>query len=287
MNADQETYYVVDDDADEEFQYFPDSTDQNRRGLGMRMSVRGLQWSQVLAEDCIFWIFDVTNVGTSSYDKTLFGMMIDSKNGGDDFDSGFYDQLVDMTYIWDVIGIGSWGGPTGEIGYGFLESPGIGDDGLDNDQDQLTDETRDSGPGEFLFGPVGIYGDPKMHWSGDEDGDWNPETDDVGKDGVGPLNENYFGPDEGEGDGIPTAGEPNFDQTDLDESDQVGLSDVSLHALGVYPVHEDDLIWEIMTDSILDPTQLYSNIGVHYSSGPFPLAAKQNERFSIALLNGS
>ena len=69
QNADQETYYVVDDDADEEFQYFPDSTDLDRRGLGMRMSVRGLQWSHVLAEDCIFWIYDVTNVVTTNYDK--------------------------------------------------------------------------------------------------------------------------------------------------------------------------------------------------------------------------
>ena len=287
LNADQETYYVVDDDADEEFEYFPDSTDQNRRGLGMRMSVRGLQWSQVLAEDCIFWIFDVTNVGTSDYDDVLFGMFIDSKNGGHDFDNGFYDTFIDLTYIYDQTGIGSWGGPTGEIGYGFLESPGIGDDGLDNDQDQLTDETRDSGPGEFLFGPIGIYGSPIMHWSGDEDGDWNPETDDVGQDGVGPLNDNYSGPDEGEGDGIPTDGEPNFDRTDLDESDQIGLSDVSLHQWAEFPMHEDELIWQAMTDSILDPVQNFSNIGVLYSSGPFPLAATRTERFSIALLMGA
>ena len=236
LNADQETYFVVDDDADEEFQYFPDSTDLNRRGAGMRMSVRGLQWSHVLAEDCIFWIYDVTNVVTTSYDKVIFGMFVDSKNGGHDFDNGFYDTFVDLTYIWDQTGIGTWGGPTGWIGYGYLESPGIGDDGLDNDEDGLTDETRDSGPGEFIFGPVGRYGAPKMHWSGDEDGDWNSELDDVGKDGVGPLNDNYFGPDEGEGDGIPTEGEPNFDRTDLDESDQVGLSDVSLHSWGEFPL---------------------------------------------------
>ena len=287
LNADQESYFVVDDDADEEFQYFPDSTDHDRRGLGTRMSVRGLQWSHVLAEDCIFWIYDVANVVTTNYEKVIFGMFVDSKNGGHDFDNGFYDTFIDITYIWDQSGIGTWGGPTGWIGYGYLESPGIGDDGLDNDEDGLIDETRDSGPGEFLFGPVGRYGAPKMHWSGDEDGDWNAELDDVGKDGVGPLNENYYGPDEGESDGIPTEGEPNFDRTDLDESDQVGLSDVSLHSWGEFPLHEDDLIWETMTDSIFDDLQLYSNIGILYSSGPFPLAVGRTERFSIVQLMGA
>jgi hypothetical protein len=287
QNADQETYYVVDDDADQEFEYYPVATNQDRRGLGMRMSVRGLQWSQVLAEDAIFWIFDVTNVSTTDYDKTLFGMFIDSKNGGHDFDNGFYDTFIDLTYIWDQTGIGDWGGPTGWIGYGYLESPGIGDDGKDNDEDLLVDENRDSGPGEYIFGPVGIYGPDKFHWSGDEDGDWEEDTDDVGRDGVGPLDSDYPGPDEGEGDGMPTDGEPDFDRTDLDESDQIGLESVSLHSWGEFPLHEDDLIWNFLANKKFDPIQNFSNIGVLYSSGPFPLEAKRTERFSLALLMGA
>ncbi len=286
FNADQETYYVIDDDADEEFEFFPDATDPNRRGLGMRMSVRGLQWAHVLAEDAIFWIFDVTNVGTTDYDKVLFGMFIDSKNGGHDFDNGFYDTDIDLTYIWDQTGVGTWGGPTGWIGYGYLESPGIKDDGIDNDGDGLTDESRDSGPGQLITGPVGIYGPPKEHWSGDEDGDWVAEIDDVGRDGVGPLHPNYSGPDDGEGDGIPTDGEPNFDRTDLDESDQIGLEAVSLHSWGEFPLHEDDRIWNLLANKTRDPVQQFSNIGVLYSSGPFPLKAGRIERFSIALLMG-
>jgi len=286
FNADQETYYVVDDDADEEFEFFPDANNPDRRGIGMRMAVRGLQWSQVLAEDAIFWIFDVNNVSTTSYEKTLFGMFIDSKNGGNDFDNGFYDTFLDLTYIWDQNGIGTWGGPTGWIGYGYLESPGNGDDGLDNDDDGLVDENRDSGPGEFMFGPIGIYGPPKNHWSGDEDGDWNPETDDVGADGVGPLNEGYPGPDAGEGDGMPTDGEPNFDRTDLDESDQIGLQSVSLHTWGEFPMDDDEKIWDFLAPHNFDPVQNTDNIGILYSSGPFPLAAKRSERFSIALLMG-
>jgi hypothetical protein len=287
LSADQETYYVIDDDADEEWKFFPDSRDMDRRGLGLRMSVRGLQWAQVLAEDAIFWVFDVMNVGTTDYENVVFGMFIDSKNGGHDFDNGFYNTDIDITYVWDQTGIGTWGGPTGWIGYGYLESPGIGTDGIDNDSDQLTDERRDSGPGQFGFGPVGIYGPPKDHWFGDEDGDWNQETDDVGEDGVGPLSPNWTGSDRGEGDGIPTDGEPNFDRTDLDESDQIGLEAVSLHPLGEFPLHEDERIWDLLANKTRDEVQNFSNIGVLYSSGPFPLAAGQSERFSIALLMGA
>ena len=50
----------------------------------------------------------------------------------------------------------------------------------------------------------------------------------MGKDGVGPFDRQYNGPDEGEGDGLPTDGEPNFDKTDKDESDQIGLTAVSI-----------------------------------------------------------
>jgi hypothetical protein len=37
--------------------------------------------------------------------------------------------------------------------------------------------------------------------------------------------------DTGEGDGMLTAGEPSFDQTDLNESDQIGLTD-SVNCIG-------------------------------------------------------
>lgn len=109
LNADQETYFVVDDDSDEEFEYFPDSTNHDRRGAGLHMTVRGMQWSQVLAEDTIFWIDDVTNVGTRQITtKYSLALFVDSKNGCHDFDNGFYDTLIDITYIWDQSGIGTW-----------------------------------------------------------------------------------------------------------------------------------------------------------------------------------
>src|SRR5690606_8392072 len=117
----------------------------------------------------------------------------------------------------------------GYFGYKFLESPGRGTecvggrgasegecaasggtfypgDGIDNDGDGMIDESWTDGI--------------------DNDGDWDPEVDDVGIDGIPGTG------DEGEGDGIPTAGdpfditkpgEPNFEFTDIDESDMIGL----------------------------------------------------------------
>ncbi len=66
-------------------------------------------------------------------------------------------------------------------------------------------------------------------WDSEEN---EPLNNDVGQDGVGPFDLQYIGPDEGEGDGIPTDGEPNFDKTDKDESDQIGLTSLSIYRFG-------------------------------------------------------
>ena len=44
------------------------------------------------------------------------------------------------------------------------------------------------------------------------------DSDDIGADGLANTG------DSGESDGIPTDGEPNFDSTDPNESDQIGLT---------------------------------------------------------------
>ena len=66
------------------------------------------------------------------------------------------------------------------------------------------------------------------------------KDNDTGADGV-------FGTfDTGENDSIPTSGEPNFDRTDLNESDQIGLTGFKLNRIrvgagGVGPT--DDIIF--------------------------------------------
>ena len=75
LNADQESYYLFDDYQNDEFSFFPDTSDLNRRGLGLRGTVRGFQWSNVLVEDVLFQLVDIKNIGTYNHSKMIFGII--------------------------------------------------------------------------------------------------------------------------------------------------------------------------------------------------------------------
>ena len=143
FNADQESYYVFDDWANEEFNFFPDSTNLMRRGLGFRVTARGLQWSNVLVEDILFMLYDVKNIGTHLHDRVVFGYKFgmgvgaSSSASDNDDDGGKYLLDEDLAISFDVDDAGKPGGwsPVGMIGFSFLESPGNAIDGIDNDQD--------------------------------------------------------------------------------------------------------------------------------------------------------
>jgi hypothetical protein len=162
FNADVETYFVFDDNEDREYilehNFTPDADDPSRGGLGMQVRARGFQWSQVLAEDAIFWYYEITNMGTYDYEKTLFAQYVDWGIGGHDNSSnnaGDYNEVLDMSYSWSTVPFGSPGNwsPVGYAGYAFLESPGVPDDNIDNDMDGPTDEKRDNLPVFFVNNP--------------------------------------------------------------------------------------------------------------------------------------
>ncbi|MBN2103608.1 hypothetical protein JW835_06155 [bacterium] len=142
FNADEESFFYADDYANQEFSFHPDSTDTLRGGLGIRMKVRGFQWSNALVEDVLFCLFDLENIGTHDYDKVVFGYKIGNDLGntftGNDTgdDSGAYVKEKDVAYMYDDNGVG-YGGwePVGYFGAAFLESPGNHYDGIDNDGD--------------------------------------------------------------------------------------------------------------------------------------------------------
>jgi len=143
MNADQESYYLCDDYNNREFAFYPDSTDSLRRGLGLRATVRGFQWSNVLVEDVLFCLYDIKNIGTAHHDKMNFGIMSGpvmgnrAVNGGDGSDDGGeYNLEEELGYHLDQddIGAGGWT-PVGFHGLAFFESPGNPYDGIDNDGD--------------------------------------------------------------------------------------------------------------------------------------------------------
>jgi hypothetical protein len=156
-NADQESIFVMDDNNDERFNYAnnnaygvafkPDARNPQRNGLGLEVKVRGLQWAQFLAQDNIFWLYEIKNTGTYNYDKMVFGMLVgtyvgctSTENSGEyDDDWSFFDVLRDLTFTGDFDKNCSrnpnWVGPVGMVGYAFLESPGNPYDGIDNDRD--------------------------------------------------------------------------------------------------------------------------------------------------------
>lgn len=290
-NAQLETYFVVDDSKDKEFTripygYYPIKADSARGGLGLRVEVRGFQWTHVLAEDIIFWHYDIVNISDNDYDSTVFGFYADPSVGSVSNDAKF-DRTLDLAYAWAPNGKGLPDNyKTGYYGHSFLESPGNATNGIDDDEDGMIDERRDDG--------IDNDGDWVDYTDVNKNGKWDsdePLNDDVGKDGVGPFDPQYKGPDEGEGDGKPTLGEPSFDKTDKDESDQIGLQSAYIGLLsdkgpnGIWPKN-DPVMWKAMTGGFQDTSIKSANISMVFASGIFPLKRNRRERFSIAILFG-
>jgi hypothetical protein len=344
--ADQETYMVMDDQFYDAWDYYPDTRDSTRRGLGLRIEVRGFQWANPQARNVIFWHYDITNESTTDYDDNIiFGLYMDSGVGGSalscegifesDDDNAFFDrslneEILNLVYTWDKGGRGrdltSDCGRTGYLGYAYLETPGNALDDIDNDEDGVTNELRDGGPGELIVGQQAIEDYLAAHydtrrfeiaygpledrppyrigewWTGDEDMDWVAELHDTGADGL------WDTEDTGEEDGIPTLGEPNFDRTDLNESDQIGLTGFKINRIRPGQGNPDQEIDDILFFSTQQewPRRLYEqftdpdsamrfddllasnyNIGFLFASGPFKLKAGKTERFSLALAYGA
>lgn len=147
FNADFETYFWTDDHNDRFMQdrhdFLPDSTDQTRNGQGLAMSVRGLQWSQFLAQDAMFYIYELTNTSTTTYPRVSVGLAVGtaagesgvSGSGDTQDDLAFFDQANRIVYSWDADGTNADGNDVGYVGYAFMESPGDPNDGIDNDGD--------------------------------------------------------------------------------------------------------------------------------------------------------
>jgi hypothetical protein len=430
FNADEESYFVADDYLNREFmdRFLPDDNDPDRGGLGLRLYVRGFEWTKASVADALFIVFDIQNIGTYNHDKMVFAYKLgnnngDTETGGDGGDDGasFIRSQNGVTYnlawTWDQddIGAGGWS-PVGRAGITFLESPGNPYDGIDNDNDAIVGPTgeRSNVPGigtgdditEAMF-DRGIldnstqvvlinYADPtfpripeqggmtfsaaldlarqgtysafqaigdtlvvlygvrsnkfwvgkplvemgevnnvdlgenliddnlngvidesrgqpdetgtinylyvgyksKNYFTGagfgnmmlderrddgiDNDGDWDPSKDDVGADGLAPGVRGYPGPDTGEKDGIPTSGEPHFDKTDIDESDQLGLTNCNNYEWTSVNQYDDENYWNIMIPGTFTNITAVGNYELEFASGYFPLAAGTTERISIA-----
>ena len=269
VRADQESYFVMNDYFNDEFEFYPDPYDSLKRGIAVKVETRGYQWAHVAAEDILIWTYWITNTGATPYPKMIFGMYGDADVGDDGDqrdDNAYFDKGVDIVYQWDSDHSGVWGGVPAHFGYKFLESPGNPDDGIDNDGDGMTDESQ--------FDNI------------DNDGDWNPKTDDVGIDGIGPYDPEYPGPDEGEGNGVPDAGEPNFEYLDNDEADQIGLTSFNAAVWPNINIQNDSELWDRTRPDNYTDIQQTVDITFLYGSGYFQLDPGEKRKFAIAMLFG-
>ena len=312
---------------------FPNVTTQKGLpwgGLGIRVETRGYQWNNPQTRDAVFWEYNIANISEYDLPEVIFGFYMDlgighyilSSDGEDDVGS-FNDEL-DLSYCWDTNGTGNFGYDTGALGFAFLESPGIPNDLIDNDDDGLVDEKRDN-IATTIVGPTdGItdvarfleaYGiksvdDLKPHWDADEDQDWRDGNDvnnngiydsgedygdDVGLDGVAPGDLNYYGPDiDGtecnhkpdllEGIGA----EPDFGLTDITESDMLGLQSFHLfqHPQNSSPRENyDEDCYKLLADKTLDDHYGQpNNLYQAFGTGPFRLDKGRTERISMATI---
>lgn len=154
-------------------------------------------------------------------------------------------------------------------------------DGIDNDNNGAVDEYMDEGIDEMI--------DESRNNGIDDDGDWNPLTDDVGLDGVANTG------DPGEGDGKPTSGarfglpgEPNVDVTDVSETDQIGITGSFYKTSNEWiSTYSDIFIWYnfMVPGNFFDPANIVADdYNLYVSSGLFPLQPGQTEPISLAVI---
>jgi hypothetical protein len=316
VRADQETYYVMDDRENDEYNYFPfedaaskQAWPNGRRGLGLTVTARSYQWANPLAEDILICTYKITNNG-KPLEKAVVGMLVDPDMGGDlSGDDASFDSLASITYAWNKTGVTNAGLPTGYFGFAFLQSPGIDYDGKDNDHDGYIDESQyndvDENHNWVGWDDVNHNGvwdnedknfngvlDPGEDLNGNGILDWEPLNDDLGSDGLGPGMDGYTGPDKDgtEANGKPDQGEPHFGVTDNVESDQVGLTSFYLRDCDNTMANEKKY-WDLE----IKPGVFYTRAGYQrdisfsYGSGYIKLKTGENNSqfYAIACLFGN
>lgn len=260
--AQKEVYYVMDDSSNSEFAYFPFSNSE-RRGLGLQVEGRIFQFDDPNASDVLFAMYTIKNVSTKTLTKTAAGFYIDVDIGGgspeNQDDLGFFRKDMNLAYYWDNDGIGELGLSTHYTGCVILESPSNSSDGIDNDGDGMADESTSNNI--------------------DDDGDWDPAHHDVGLDGISGT------ADAGEGDGVPSAGEPNFDSADREESDQIGLTSFTSWGWSEVFLRDDETAWSRLHYGLDTTMPEMSDVISLFGSGDFSLAPNEQTRYTVALFS--
>ncbi|MEK6565944.1 MAG: hypothetical protein AABZ41_04480, partial [Bacteroidota bacterium] len=153
FSADQEMYYRVGDDNYNRFNYNPDTTDLTRKGLGMIVDSRVMQWSQVSVQDAVFFIHEFKNDGTKPIRKVGTTIWLADLVGGDgdsQDDTPDFDLRLAVAFSLDANATSSnpafHGTFVGAVATSFLETPGNAVDRVDNDGDSPENPQTGGGP---------------------------------------------------------------------------------------------------------------------------------------------
>ncbi|MCF8242578.1 MAG: T9SS type A sorting domain-containing protein [Melioribacteraceae bacterium] len=154
----EELYYKASDDYYDRFQYYPDSTDLTRKGLGLLVECRAFQFDEIPFQDMIFYSYKIKNDGTKPLNKMGVTNWIADFVGGDgdsQDDIVEYDTTNHFAWFHDQDGRAPNFGldPVGMFGVDFLRTP-LSIDG--------SGETGISAAAKVLAGGLNINSDETM-----------------------------------------------------------------------------------------------------------------------------
>jgi len=105
-----EYYYHSSDDLYDRYDFFPDEFDSTRRGLGIVVSERVLEFRDEILEDALIVVSDIFNVGTSDITRAAVTIWIADFVGGDgdsQDDKPTYNLAERDVYFNDLDGVSS------------------------------------------------------------------------------------------------------------------------------------------------------------------------------------
>ena len=273
VNVGNDEFFYVSSDY-WNFEFFPDSTtgytydpQTGYGGLGLMLYGRSYVLNFGDLADATIITYTVYNTSPKDIDSITLAWYIDVRIGGPgpDFNDDLYDYDTTLGYarFYDEDGIGLLPSgqtyPAGQLGLIFLQTPGIDDDNIDNDGDGMIDESPSDGI--------------------DNDNDWDPNTDDVGRDGIPGTS------DPGEGNGIPDLGEPHFEWRDPDEIDEVGMGTAFWYPYGtLFPSMDDTLGHRLVGTYYTPPPEGAGDRIVILGTKPFKLASNEWTKFAFAIV---
>lgn len=133
----QETFFKMDDSQDsqmfEQYGFLSDPSDTNKKGTGIEVSTRYIQFAEKDFRDVLFRVYDIKNTSAADYQKVIFGNLTGTYIG---IDGDEYNDDVSLFYPKDNVIITSdfdsfirssanpyWFGSAGRFGEKFLSAP--------------------------------------------------------------------------------------------------------------------------------------------------------------------